>query len=182
LTSGEARGDGGQVAKPENGRTLRFLMVNDDRLVCRLIGRMLEFHFTCEYDAVERGETAVHKLLERRYDLILLDSHLPDVAAADLPADVAALYQTIPKERQFAVSAKRWTEGERLFRLMRSPEARHLGWATDVGSVPVIFLTGGPGSLSQAIIRTMPPVVILPLPTEFQELVDAVEELLAWEA
>jgi len=153
-------------------------MLNDTSVLCELVGEMMRFSFECEFDWVERGETFIQRLLEREYDLIFLDSVFPEVAYAELPADLAAMYRAIPKERRFTVGVKRWTEGERLFRLLRSPEARDLGWATDVASVPVIFLTGGPGTLNRAIIRTMPPVAILDLSAGFQEIVRAVEGLL----
>lgn len=162
----------------QDDQVRRFLMVNDDPLVCKLIGRMLDFHFTCEYDAVGRGEMAVQRLLEEKYDLILLDSKYPEMTYAKLPADIAAVYRAIPKERGGLGDVKFWTEGERLFRLLRSPEVADLGWATDVGSVPVIFLTGGPRNLNRAMISTMPPVAILPLPTDMQDLINTVKDLL----
>jgi CheY-like chemotaxis protein len=161
----------------QNGQILRVLMLNDNATICKLIGQMLDFHFECEFDPVGRGETAIQRLLDREYDLILLDSRLPDVVYAELPAAIAAIYQTIPKERQFTGGAKRWTEGERLFRLLRSPDVTGLGWMTDVGSVPVIFLTGAPRDLNRTIIRTMSPVAILGMPADFEQLIGEVEKL-----
>jgi CheY-like chemotaxis protein len=152
-------------------------MLNDDATVCRLIGQMLDFHFACEFDPVGRGETAIQRLREGKYDLILLDSRLPDVVVAELPAAIAAVYQTIPKERRLTGGVTRWTEGERLFRLLRSPDVTDLGWATDVGSVPVIFLSGAARDLDRATIRAMPPVAILSMPTDLYQLVGEIKRL-----
>jgi CheY-like chemotaxis protein len=138
---------------------------------------MLDFHFACEFEPVSRGETAVQRLLEGKYDLILLDSRLPDVVVAELPAAIAAVYQTIPKERRYPGGVMRWTEGERLFRLLRSPDVTDLGWATDVGSVPVIFLTGAARDLDRATIRSMPPVAILSMPADLEQLIGEVKKL-----
>jgi CheY-like chemotaxis protein len=151
----------------QNGQILRVLMVNDDTTVSRLIGQMLDFYFACEFDPVGRGETAIQRLLEGKHDLILLDSRLPDVVHAELPAAIAAVYQTIPKERRFSGRVTRWTEGERLFRLLRSPDVTDLDWATDVGSVPVIFLTGAARA----------PVAILEMPTDLEQLVGEIRKL-----
>jgi CheY-like chemotaxis protein len=160
-----------------DGQVLRVLMLNDDASVRDLIGRMLEFHFECEFDPVGRGETAIRRLLSRKYDVILLDSRLPEVMDAHLPAAIADVYQTILKEPRLTGGTKRWTEGERLFRLLRSPDVADLGWATDVGSVPVIFLTGAARDLNRAVIRTMPPVAILGMPTDIGRLIGEIEKL-----
>ena len=161
----------------QNAQILRVLMLNDNTTVCDLVGQLLDLFFECEFDPAGRGETAIQRLLDREYDLILLDSRLPDVVYAELPAAIAAVYQTIPKEHQFTGGAKRWTEGERLFRLLRNPDVAGLGWATDVGSVPVIFLTGAPRDLNRAIIRTMSPVAILGMPADFEQLIGEIEKL-----
>jgi CheY-like chemotaxis protein len=161
----------------QNGQVLRVLMLNDDATVCTLIGQMLEFHFECEFEPVGRGETAIQRLLEGKYDLILLDSRLPGVVYAELPAAIATVYQMIPKERRFTGGVKRWTEGERLFRLLRSPDVTDLGWVTDVGSVPVTFLSGAARDLDRATIRNMPPVAILAMPTDLDQLIDEIKKL-----
>jgi CheY-like chemotaxis protein len=161
----------------QNVQILRVLMLNDDASVRGLIGQMLDFYFACEFDPVGRGETAIQRLLEGKHDLILLDSRLPDVVHAELPAAIAAVYQTIPKERRFSGRVTRWTEGERLFRLLRSPDVTDLDWATDVGSVPVIFLTGAARGLDRATIRAMPPAAILGMPTDLEQLVGEIRKL-----
>jgi CheY-like chemotaxis protein len=161
----------------QNGQILRVLVLNDDTTVCKLIGQMLDFYFACEFEPVGRSETAIQRLLEGKYDLILLDSRLPDVAVAELPAAITAVYQTIPKERRYPGGVTRWTEGERLFRLLRSPDVTDLGWVTDVGLVPVIFLTGAARDLDRATIRTMPPVAILGMPTDLDQLIGEIIKL-----
>jgi hypothetical protein len=61
--------------------------------------------------------------------------------------------------------------------LLRSPDVTELGWATDVGSVPVIFLTGAARDLDRATIRSMPPVAILSMPTDLDQLIGEIKKL-----
>ena len=83
------------------GQMLRFLMLNDDLTVSKLIGQMLDFHFVCEFEPVGRSETAIQRLLDGEYDLILLDSRLPEVVYAHLPAAIADVFHALTSHRPY---------------------------------------------------------------------------------
>jgi hypothetical protein len=159
---------------------LRFLMVNDVPDVCKLIEMFYRYALDADFECVESSVETLRRLLDQAYDLVLLDCIHPTGPYALLPAEVADLYQSIPTQVQIAGRLKRYSEGERLFRFLRSPLAADLGWKTDVGSVPVIFYTAGPKLLDKAAISAMPPVVIMAAPSRLEALIEATQRLLGW--
>jgi hypothetical protein len=156
----------------------RFLMLGDDDLVCQLVEATLGISFECEFQRVPTAEMAIRRLLDETYDLIFLGSDFPEVSYAALPANIATTYQAIPKELRFVGGVKRYAEGERLFRLLRSPEVAQLGWATPVNLVPVIFLASNSRHLNRAIISTMQPVAILVMPLHPETLISQTKRML----
>jgi hypothetical protein len=111
--------------------------------------------------------------------LIFLGNDFPEVSYAALPADIAATYRAVRKELRFIGGVKRYAEGERLFRLLRSPEVARLDWATPANSVPVVFLASDPRHLNRAIISTMPPVAILAMPPDIETLITQTKRILS---
>ena len=159
-------------------QNLRFLCTNDQQDIGELVGAFFTISFDSEFDAVPNSVSAMLSLLESRYDLIVMDCLHGHGDDSLLPAEVAALFQTIPVFSGSAAGKKRLTEGERLFRMLRSPEAADLGWKTDVGSVPVVFYTANPSLLDQDVIGSMPPVSVIAAPRGLDDLTDEVQRLL----
>jgi hypothetical protein len=155
-------------------------MVNDVLDVCQLIQVFYRYALDADCDSVESSIEALRCLLDRAYDLLLLDCIHPIGAYALLPPEVAARYQAIPSQAQTTDGLIRYSEGERLFRFLRSPLAADLGWKTDVGGVPVLFYTAGPKLLAQSDISGMPGVVILAASSRLEALMEATQRLLGW--
>jgi hypothetical protein len=159
-------------------RKHRFLLVNDVPDVCHLIEMFYRYALDADCDGVESSVEALRHLLERAYDLVVLDCIHPIGAYALLPPEVAARYQAIPGQARSAGRPKPYSEGERLFRFLRSPLTADLGWKTDVGGVPVIFYTAGPKLPAKSGISGMPGVVIMSASSRLEALLEAPQRLL----
>jgi CheY-like chemotaxis protein len=159
-------------------RKPRFLMINDVPDVCTLIEAFYSFAFDVDFECVESSVEALVRLLAQAYDLLLMDCIHPVGPYALLPPEVATRYQAIPSQVQVAGRPKRYSEGERLFRFLRSPLVADLGWKTDVGCVPVIFYTAGPRLLDKSAILAMGPVVVMGAPSQLEALVGVTQRLL----
>jgi CheY-like chemotaxis protein len=161
-------------------RKLRFLVVNDVPDVCQLIEMFYRYALDADCEGAESSVEALRHLLERAYDLVVLDCIHPIGAYALLPPEVAARYQASPSQARSAGRPKPSSEGERLFRFLRSPLVADLGWKTDVGGVPVIFYTAGPKLLTKSGISGMPGVVIISASSRLEALMEATKRLLGW--
>ncbi|MBF0510365.1 MAG: response regulator [Deltaproteobacteria bacterium] len=68
---------------PKTGSRIRILLVEDDPLTQRVVTRSLE-DITCEVDVAGDGVEAIDKLLEKDFDLILMDIRLPNLDGFEL--------------------------------------------------------------------------------------------------
>ena len=62
---------------------MKILLVDDDN-VNRLLGKTILDNFKCEVDLAEGGQEAIEKIKNKKYDIILLDIHMPDVSGIDV--------------------------------------------------------------------------------------------------
>ena len=72
-------GDGGDLSDNK----ITVLVVNEDRSVVRSFERVLERN-GYEVDTARTGKEAMEKIKNRSYDVMLIDSRLPDMDGADL--------------------------------------------------------------------------------------------------
>ncbi|HYQ56267.1 MAG TPA: response regulator [Draconibacterium sp.] len=61
----------------------KVLLVDDDS-VNRLLGKTILEKFKCKYDIANNGKEAIEKLDTEKYDIVLLDIHMPDVNGIDV--------------------------------------------------------------------------------------------------
>lgn len=62
---------------------LKVLLVDDDS-VNRLLGKTILNNFRCEVDIAQDGTEAIEKIKNKKYDIILLDIHMPQVSGIDV--------------------------------------------------------------------------------------------------
>lgn len=67
--------------------SLKVLIVDDNKLLCWGMGRMLEKR-NIAHQVAEDGKNALSKLRETFYDLVFLDIHLPDANGLDLMQEI----------------------------------------------------------------------------------------------
>lgn len=67
----------------EKLRNRKVLFVDDDS-VNRLLGKTILEKFNCSYDIANNGSEAIAMLDKNKFDIILLDIHLPDISGIDL--------------------------------------------------------------------------------------------------
>jgi signal transduction histidine kinase len=98
---------------PVTGRAaLRVLVIDDDPLVARALGRLLKGH---EVTTVDRGGDALRLLAEgARFDIILCDLMMPELTGADVYHQVAALGLDIERQIVFLTGGA-FTERMRTF-------------------------------------------------------------------
>ena len=68
---------------PEKLKNKKILLVDDDRINLLLVKMHLE-KFNCSFDMARSGEEAVKELNKRKYDLILLDIHMPGMSGIEV--------------------------------------------------------------------------------------------------
>ncbi len=66
-----------EVADKEKLKDIRILMVDDDNLNL-LLGKTILDKYECNYDIADSGSLAIEKINNNKYDLILLDIHMPE--------------------------------------------------------------------------------------------------------
>ena len=59
------------------------LLVDDDS-VNRLLGKTILDKIKCKYDIANNGKEAIAKLDAKKYDIVLLDIHMPDISGVDV--------------------------------------------------------------------------------------------------
>ena len=59
------------------------LLVDDDS-VNRLLGKTILEKIKCNYDIANNGKEAIAKLDTKKYDIVLLDIHMPDISGVDV--------------------------------------------------------------------------------------------------
>ena len=77
------------------GDVQRILFVDDDELILRSIARVLKHHAresSYEIDFVTGGESALDRLAQRPYDVILVDAQMPRMSGTTLLRRVQELY------------------------------------------------------------------------------------------
>ena len=81
-----------------NSEIIRVLLVEDDLANARLVELALSAssHFAFEIEVVERLSTAIERLRDDSFDVILLDLGLPDSRGLDTISKVHAENQEIP--------------------------------------------------------------------------------------
>lgn len=62
---------------------IKILLVDDDR-VNRLLGKTILNNFHCKIDIAVNGKDAIRKLSKNKYDVVLLDIHMPEVSGLDV--------------------------------------------------------------------------------------------------
>lgn len=62
---------------------VKVLLVDDDS-VNRLLGKTILEKLNCAFDIANHGKEAIIKLKEKKYDIILLDIHMPDINGIDV--------------------------------------------------------------------------------------------------
>lgn len=62
---------------------LKILLVDDDS-VNRLLGKTILENFECDIDTAKSGKEAIDKITRQKYDIILLDIHMPEVSGIDV--------------------------------------------------------------------------------------------------
>jgi PAS domain S-box-containing protein len=62
---------------------LKVLLVDDDG-VNRLLGKTILENFKCNVDMAQNGKEAIDKITVRKYDVILLDIHMPEISGIDV--------------------------------------------------------------------------------------------------
>jgi signal transduction histidine kinase/ActR/RegA family two-component response regulator len=85
---------------PSSLRGLRLLIVDDDVLVARAVRRMFdkEFHVEIALD----GSSALAKLAQTEYDVILCDVMMPDISGLDVYRQVRASNEALARRFVFA--------------------------------------------------------------------------------
>ncbi|MBF0550096.1 MAG: response regulator [Deltaproteobacteria bacterium] len=68
---------------PKTGGRINILLVEDDPVAQRIVTRSLE-NVTCEVDIAGDGVEAIDKLLEKDFDLVLMDIRLPNLDGFEL--------------------------------------------------------------------------------------------------
>lgn len=62
---------------------LKILLVDDDN-VNRLLGKTILENFRCNTDTACSGQEAIEKISHKKYDIILLDIHMPEISGIDV--------------------------------------------------------------------------------------------------
>ena len=62
---------------------LKILLVDDDG-VNRLLGKTILENFKCDTDVASSGKEAIEKISLKKYDIILLDIHMPEISGIDV--------------------------------------------------------------------------------------------------
>jgi len=68
---------------PDKLRDKKVLLVDDDS-VNRLLGKTILEKIKCDFDIANNGKEAIDKLDEKKYDIVLLDIHMPDISGVDV--------------------------------------------------------------------------------------------------
>ncbi|MBF0550744.1 MAG: response regulator [Deltaproteobacteria bacterium] len=68
---------------------LKILVVEDDPATQRVITRFLQ-NMQCEVDMADDGVEAINKILDKRFDLILMDIRLPNLDGFELISHIRA--------------------------------------------------------------------------------------------
>jgi len=68
---------------PDKLRNKKVLLVDDDS-VNRLLGKTILEKSECDYDMASNGKEAIEKLDTKKYDIVLLDIHMPDISGVDV--------------------------------------------------------------------------------------------------
>lgn len=61
----------------------KVLLVDDDS-VNRLLGKTILEKFNCKFDIANNGKDAISKLNKAKYDIVLLDIHMPDIDGTEV--------------------------------------------------------------------------------------------------
>ncbi len=67
----------------EKLRDKKVLLVDDDS-VNRLLGKTILEKFNCYFDIANNGEEAIAMLKKNKYDIVLLDIHMPDISGIEV--------------------------------------------------------------------------------------------------
>jgi DNA-binding NtrC family response regulator len=89
-------GDSGRTSSGRVQRPHRFLLVDDDPLMLRSMGRLLrKAHPDWEISTAESGEEALLELSSQSYDVLVTDMQMPNMDGLALLAQVSACYPEI---------------------------------------------------------------------------------------
>ncbi len=80
-----------------NKRT-RVLVAEDNRLNVELLINILEY-YGVDYTHVETGECALKAFEQARFDLVVMDRHLPGISGLEATESIRALEQNEGRER-----------------------------------------------------------------------------------
>jgi len=86
------------TSQAHSGRRLRILIVDDDALVARSLGRILSEH---DVDLADSGAAAQRAIESTRYDLVICDLMMPDLHGAELHTWVAERHPAIADRMVF---------------------------------------------------------------------------------
>ncbi|HML02762.1 MAG TPA: response regulator [Candidatus Bathyarchaeia archaeon] len=86
----------GTTLKDSLGRPPRILVVDDDKVVLRVLMKILQ-KAECNVDAVETAHEALERLEAASYDAILIDVHLQDMNGLDLLTRVGTIAPSMKK-------------------------------------------------------------------------------------
>ncbi len=85
------------------GASPKVLLAEDNAVNREVLTEMLE-HFRCHVIAVENGAIALAKAAEQRFDVILMDCHMPVMDGITATAELRALERTEQREPSFVVA------------------------------------------------------------------------------
>jgi PAS domain S-box-containing protein len=85
---------------PDLLKHIKCLLVDDDN-VNRLLGKTILEKFNCTFDTARNGEEAIEYLDEKKYDLVLLDIHMPGINGIE----VAKHLRKIKNDRETKIIA-----------------------------------------------------------------------------
>ncbi len=85
---------------PDKLKNKKVLLVDDDK-VNLMLGKAILQNFKCSFDMAENGKEAITKLDAKKYDVILLDIHMPDISGLE----VAKYLRNIKKDKESKIIA-----------------------------------------------------------------------------
>jgi PAS domain S-box-containing protein len=135
LPGGEAAPD--RPAAPAH----RVLLVDDDELTVAFVREVLENH-DIEVDCVLDGESALNRLLEEPYDLLILDLGLPFLSGDLVVRKLAEMRESLPTI--LVMTGKGTRESARAFRDLPVADILHKPFSPEVFLQRVEGLLGAP--------------------------------------